>query len=54
MRARVFLKATSVLAVGSMLMGSSCLPENFWAEKWGEIVNRSIISLIQLLTPGWW
>ena len=46
MRARVFLKIMSMVAVGGTLMTSSCLPDNFWAGKWGEIVNRGIFGVI--------
>jgi hypothetical protein len=38
-----------VLSVASavILLGNAgCLPENFWADKWGEVVNRSIFGVI--------
>ena len=31
------------VAAGSMLLQGACLADNFWVDKWGEIVNRSII-----------
>lgn len=46
MRTRVYLKVMSMVAVGGSLMTSSCLPDNFWAGKWGEIVNRGIFGVI--------
>ncbi|NLX22026.1 MAG: hypothetical protein GXY55_10230 [Phycisphaerae bacterium] len=52
MKARLYLKVMSMLATGSVLMGSSCLPDNFWAAKWGEIVNRTVIFAILRLVPG--
>lgn len=45
-----------VLTCGVMLQGA-CLPDNFWADKAGEILNRSIIAginavLASLTTNG--
>jgi hypothetical protein len=34
------------LAGGMMLAGGGCLPENFWADKAGELVNRGIFGVI--------
>ena len=45
-RTRVLLKLAALMATGSALMTSSCLPDNFWAGKWGEIVNRGIFGAI--------
>ena len=28
---------------------SGCLPENFWANKWGEILNGLIIDAVDLI-----
>ena len=44
LRTRLYLKLMAFLAVGGTLMQGSCLPENFWVGKWGEIVNRGIIT----------
>jgi hypothetical protein len=33
---------------GAFLMQGGCLTDNFWAEKWSEIVNRSIIAAINV------
>ncbi|HSW45053.1 MAG TPA: hypothetical protein VLM89_05735 [Phycisphaerae bacterium] len=46
MKTRIYAKLVSLLTVGSMLLGSSCLPDNFWAAKWGEIINRGIFGAI--------
>ncbi len=46
MRTRVFLKVMSFVTLGGTLMTGSCLPDNFWAGKWGEIVNRGIFGVI--------
>jgi len=27
-------------------MTGACLPDNFWAGKWGEIINRGIFGVI--------
>jgi len=48
MRTRVYLKLMTLLAVGGSMMATSCLPENFWVGKWGEIVNGTIISAINV------
>jgi len=44
--ARVFVKLMTLLTVGGTLLTGSCLPDNFWAGKWGEIVNRGIFAAI--------
>ncbi len=31
---------------GGIMFTTGCLPENFWAGKWGEVVNRSIFGAI--------
>jgi len=46
MKAWSYMKLVSLLAVGGTLMQSGCLPDNFWAGKWGEIINRSIFGVI--------
>lgn len=37
-----------VLAVAILILAAGCddLPPNFWANKWGEIINRSIFGII--------
>jgi hypothetical protein len=45
-RTRVLLKLAALMAAGSALMASSCLPDNFWAGKWGEVINRGIFGVI--------
>lgn len=52
LRTRLFLKLMTFLAVGGTLMQGSCLPDNFWAAKWGEIVNRGIITGITTILGG--
>ena len=47
MRARLS-KLMFLVTAGAMFSGS-CLPEDFWVNKWGEIVNGSIIGVINLL-----
>ena len=38
---------TTAMAGGCFaLLGGGCLPENFWVDKGGEILNRSIIGVI--------
>lgn len=50
MRARIS-KLLFLVTAGAMFSGS-CLPDNFWVDKWAEIVNGSIIGVINLLlTP---
>ncbi len=49
LRTRVFLKLMSLVTLSGTLMTSSCLPENFWAGKWGEIVNRGIFGVINVV-----
>ncbi len=39
---KLFLLASTGV---SMAIGG-CLPDNFWADKWGEIVNGQIIDLV--------
>ena len=44
--------ATTGMVFGGLL-GGGCLPDNFWANKWGEIVNGIIIGGVNLvLTPA--
>ena len=44
------MKAMAVLIGALALTGSSgCLPDNFWADKAGEIVNGLIIGVLNLL-----
>ena len=47
MRTSIYVKLIGLLALGGMTMG--CLPDKFWVNKWGEIVNRSIFGVINLL-----
>ena len=47
-RTRVILKVMSLLAVGGTLMTGSCLPDNYWAGKWGEILNSGIFAAINV------
>lgn len=37
------------LATGSLVLTGACLPDNFWADKWGEVLNGGIISTINLI-----
>ena len=40
---------TKLMLIGSsaiLLYGGSCLPDNFWSDKAGEIVNGGIIAAI--------
>jgi hypothetical protein len=41
-------KWLALVALGGMLWTTGCLPENFWADKWGEILNSSIFAGINL------
>jgi hypothetical protein len=43
---RVILKVMSLLVVGGTLMTGTCLPDNYWAGKWGEVINRGIFGVI--------
>jgi len=43
-RIRFVLGWFTYVAAGGTLFAGSCLPDNFWAGKWGEIVNRGIIT----------
>jgi len=55
LRARLFFRLMALLAMGGTLMQGACLPDNFWAAKWGEIVNRGIITGITTIlgnVPG--
>jgi hypothetical protein len=36
----------NAIALAGILFQGSCLPDNFWADKWGEVVNRSIFGVI--------
>ncbi len=40
------LRRVAILAAGGLVLDTSCLPPNFWADKAGEIVNRGIFALI--------
>jgi hypothetical protein len=45
-------KAALVIA-GILTIGAGgCLPDNFWADKWGEIVNGLIVGAINLAIEG--
>lgn len=47
------LKIAAVSLTGVAWLGfGGCLPENFWADKWGEIVNGIIISGVNILLDG--
>lgn len=49
---RVKLLALSLLSTGTLGLGGGCLPDNFWSDKAGEIVNGIIIGVVDLaLTP---
>jgi hypothetical protein len=39
----------ATLAFGGALFSGGCLPDNFWADKGAEIVNRSIFAVINLV-----
>jgi hypothetical protein len=41
-----FVKLLIVSTTAGVLWHGSCLTDNFWAEKWSEIVNRSIFGII--------
>lgn len=43
-RFRYVLSWMTYMAAGSVLLQGTCLPDNFWVDKWGEIVNRGIIT----------
>ena len=47
---RLFLMAST----GGMMLfiGSGCLPNNFWADKWGEVVNTTIMTIYNDLILG--
>jgi hypothetical protein len=45
MRTKVY-RALLWLSVGGIALQGACLTDNFWAEKWSEIVNRGIIGVI--------
>ncbi len=51
-RTRVWLKVMSLVTVGGTLMAGSCLPDNFWAGKWGEVINRGIFGVINAVLSG--
>jgi hypothetical protein len=38
----------ATLTFGGALFAGGCLPDNFWADKGAEIVNRSIFAVINL------
>lgn len=46
---RLFNKVSLLVATGGLVLAAGCLPSNFWADKWGEIVNRSIFFVLNLL-----
>lgn len=41
-----------LVAVSAVLFSGGCLPDNFWADKWGEIINRSIFGAINAVLTG--
>jgi hypothetical protein len=43
---RITRWAMVVGSSGFLLGTGACLPDNFWAGKWGEIINRSIFAAI--------
>lgn len=38
--------ALSFVSTVILLANAGCLPDNFWADKWGEIINRGIFGVI--------
>ena len=40
------LKLMAIASAAGFVWGGSCLVENFWADKWSEIVNRAIFGAI--------
>lgn len=44
------IRATSLGFISMLvLLGcTGCLPDNFWSDKWGEVVNRGIFGAINL------
>jgi len=49
MKTRIYVKLISLFVLGGFIMGSACLPDGFWVDKWGEIINRSIFGAINLI-----
>lgn len=45
MTTRIF-NVLKAIALAGILFQGSCLPDNFWADKFGEIVNRGIFGAI--------
>lgn len=45
---RLFLMAST----GGMMLISGCLPNNFWGDKFGEIVNTTIMTIYNDLILG--
>ena len=40
------MKLMLIASTAGMLLGSGCLVDNFWADKWSEIINRGIFGII--------
>ena len=40
------VKLLAISASAGVVWSSSCFPDNFWADKWAEIVNRAIFGVI--------
>jgi hypothetical protein len=43
------MKWAMIVGGGSVLLNGACLPDNFWAGKWGEVVNRGIFGVINVV-----
>ncbi len=51
-RVKQWIALTGVMASGAMFAGGCALPENFWVDKSGEIVNSLIISALNMVLAG--
>ncbi len=53
-KVRLKAKCVAMLLSGGLLFGTgTCIPDNFWVDKWGEVINTTIMGVYDayVLTP---
>lgn len=47
-----YLKLLIISTAAGIVWGGGCLVDNFWVDKWSEIVNRAIFGVINAVITG--
>ncbi len=46
------VKLLVISTAGGVVWGGGCLPDNFWVDKWAEVINRAIFGAINAALTG--